>query len=37
MIDGRNDNRGSGAAAAAAGADDVYDPTRDWFLQNVRL
>ena len=30
MIDGRNDNRG-------LNADDEYDPTRDWFYQNVRL
>jgi enterochelin esterase family protein len=28
--DGRNDNRGSGK-------DGKYDPTRDWFHQNVRL
>ena len=28
--DGRNDNRG-------LDADDNYDPTRDWFYQNVRL
>ena len=31
MIDGRNDNRGVNAA------DGKYDPTRDWFYQNVRL
>jgi enterochelin esterase family protein len=31
MIDGRNDNRGTGRG----GGD--YDPNRDWFLQNVRL
>jgi enterochelin esterase family protein len=30
MIDGRNDNRGSGE-------DGKYDATRDWFYQNVRL
>ena len=30
MIDGRNDNRG-------INADGAYDPTRDWFYQNVRL
>ena len=30
MIDGRNDNRG-------VNADGTYDPTRDWFYQNVRL
>jgi len=30
MIDGRNDNRG-------LNADGQYDPTRDWFFQNVRL
>jgi enterochelin esterase family protein len=30
MIDGRNDNRG-------VSADGKYDPTRDWFYQNVRL
>jgi len=30
MIDGRNDNRG-------LNADGKYDPTRDWFYQNVRL
>jgi enterochelin esterase family protein len=30
MIDGRNDNRG-------LNADGQYDPTRDWFYQNVRL
>jgi enterochelin esterase family protein len=30
MIDGRNDNRGLNAAGQ-------YDPTRDWFYQNVRL
>jgi enterochelin esterase family protein len=30
MIDGRNDNRGMNA-------DGAYDPTRDWFYQNVRL
>ena len=30
LPDGRNDNRGSGAAAR-------YDETRDWFYQNVRL
>jgi len=30
MIDGRNDNRG-------LNADDEYDPSRDWFYQNVRL
>ena len=28
--DGRNDNRGQRRGGA-------YDPTRDWFLQNVRL
>jgi enterochelin esterase-like enzyme len=28
--DGRNDNRGTGRGGN-------YDPTRDWFLQNVRL
>jgi enterochelin esterase family protein len=28
--DGRNDNRGVGRGGS-------YDPTRDWFLQNVRL
>jgi enterochelin esterase-like enzyme len=28
--DGRNDNRGTGKGGN-------YDPTRDWFLQNVRL
>ena len=31
MIDGRNDNRGTGAQGG------TYDPNRDWFLQNVRL
>jgi enterochelin esterase family protein len=31
MIDGRNDNRGTGRQGGA------YDPNRDWFLQNVRL
>src|SRR5690606_6632426 len=31
MIDGRNDNRGTGRGGGA------YDPNRDWFLQNVRL
>ena len=30
MIDGRNDSRG-------LGDDGEYDPTRDWFYQNVRL
>ena len=30
MIDGRNDNRG-------LSDDGDYDPTRDWFYQNVRL
>jgi enterochelin esterase family protein len=30
MIDGRNDNRGVNAGGE-------YDPTRDWFYQNVRL
>jgi enterochelin esterase-like enzyme len=30
MIDGRNDNRGVNPAGE-------YDPTRDWFYQNVRL
>ena len=30
MIDGRNDNRG-------LNADGQYNPTRDWFYQNVRL
>lgn len=30
MIDGRNDNRG-------LNDEDEYDPTRDWFYQNVRL
>jgi enterochelin esterase family protein len=30
LQDGRNDNRGIGRGGA-------YDPTRDWFLQNVRM
>jgi enterochelin esterase-like enzyme len=30
LVDGRNDNRGLRPGGA-------YDPTRDWFLQNVRL
>jgi enterochelin esterase-like enzyme len=30
MIDGRNDNRGANGGGE-------YDPTRDWFYQNVRL
>jgi enterochelin esterase family protein len=30
LQDGRNDNRGRGRGG-------VYDPRRDWFLQNVRL
>jgi enterochelin esterase family protein len=30
LVDGRNDNRGQRQ-------DGSYDPTRDWFLQNVRL
>lgn len=30
LCDGRNDNRG-------IGRNGVYDPTRDWFYQNVRL
>jgi enterochelin esterase-like enzyme len=30
LVDGRNDNRGQRPGGA-------YDPTRDWFLQNVRL
>ena len=30
LVDGRNDNR-------ALRADGTYDPTRDWFYQNVRL
>ncbi|HXE81000.1 MAG TPA: alpha/beta hydrolase-fold protein [Vicinamibacterales bacterium] len=31
LQDGRNDHRGR------RGPDGAYDPTRDWFLQNVRL
>jgi enterochelin esterase-like enzyme len=30
LVDGRNDNRG-------VRPDGSYDPTRDWFLQNVRM
>jgi enterochelin esterase family protein len=30
LVDGRNDNR-------ALKPDDSYDPTRDWFYQNVRM
>ena len=30
LVDGRNDNRG-------LRADGVYDQTRDWFYQNVRM
>lgn len=34
MIDGRNDNRGVNAGQSGSAQ---YDPTRDWFYQNVRL